>query len=172
MRGQEGRRSVRAASANRLLHLSLRRRALLSPFFSCRTVSAISLATLFCRRRWLSCWKAFCRSPFRTTSRLPVWNVWPYAVHVLTDVPVHVSGGGGRFKFSLLLAHISAGDLSSGSEPLKFNAFPSMSFMLNGAGFDDVAEDWEVYRAVLKNVGELDTADNEGIACRRIAGVN
>jgi len=88
------------------------------------------------------------------------------------DLPVHVSGGGGSFRLLLLSAHMSAGDLFSGSEPLKSSAFPNMPFTSNPPGFGDAGESREVYRAPLKNVVELDAAklpDSEGIACRRIA---
>ena len=82
-------------------------------------------------------------------------------------------GGGGSFRLSLLSAHMSTGDLFSGSEPLKSSAFPNMSFTSKPPRFGDAGENREVYRAPLKNVAELGAArlgDNEGITCRRIAG--
>lgn len=92
-----------------------------------------------------------------------------------TDIPVHVSGGGGSFRLLLLSVHISAGGLYSGSDPLKSSAFPNMSFTSKPLKFDDVGENREVYRAPLKSVAGLDAArppDSEGTTCRRIAEVS
>lgn len=84
------------------------------------------------------------------------------------DIPVHVSGGGGSFRLSLLSDHMSAGDLFSESDPLKSNAFPNISLTLKAPGFDNVGENREVCRTPLKNVVQFDAAqlpDSEGIAC-------